>query len=206
MTIVSGIDPDIADLCVGQPVVDFLGVDLDELAPFRAANGLSLRLCLLFSMDFQEATVRAGLVARAMKLTMKRLLKATGLIIPHAGLPKIDKGAILTTTTIVRFTRVPMGACSDGGSVGPGPLALVTFVSGSNPRQFSIFREIIVDFRIVVLNEEPSDLDAGCGGVGKGHWFGVELEESPADADPALSVCSRRQQDRQGQGQAQGKR
>ena len=68
---------------------------------------------------------------------MKRLLKATGLIIPHAGLPKIDKGAILTTTTIVRFTRVPMGACSDGGSVGPGPLALVTFVSGSNPRQFS---------------------------------------------------------------------
>jgi len=124
-----------------------------------------------------------------MNLTMKRTFQRASLIIPQAGLPEVNNSAILTTATIVRFARPPRGACPGcRDSVAPGPLALMTLVSGSNPLQFSVFGEIRIDGRIVIVDKEPSKTGAGVHGVGPIHWCGIELEVSPANADPALGI------------------
>jgi len=134
-----------------------------------------------------------------MNLTMKRMFCRAGFISPKAGLPPINNGTILTTTIIVWFARVPMFLCN-GRSVGPGPLALMTMVSGSNPLQVSIsgtmsvvswiFGEISIDGRMVVINEEPSKTGTEVPGVPEAHRLGIVLEVSPTDqTDPAIRIC-----------------
>jgi len=192
MTIVSGADPDVVERLLGQPVVCCFAVDLDKLAAFSVADRLSSRPRLLLWVDFQDATSYGCdvLVAKAMNLTMKRTFPRAFLIIPQAGLLEVNNSAILTTAAIVRFARIPMGACSRCSLApgGQGPFALVTSIIGSNPLQFSVSGEIRIDSRIVIVDNQPSNTPTGGLGVVPVHWCGIELEVSPANVDPALGI------------------
>ena len=63
---------------------------------------------------------------------MERSLVGTTLIIPSSWLSEVGDGAVLSSAAVVGFSRKPI-SFANGNAVGPGPLAFVTSVSGTDP-------------------------------------------------------------------------
>jgi len=138
VSLVSGPNPNASQLNIdfGDPVVDVFSINDDQLSSFGSASRHSFSPCLPFPVEFQNASRQAVCVSDTMDLAVERELSTAFLIIPDTGFLKVDDGTVLPSATVVGFTRIPMTLRRrDPSTIGPGPFALMTSVSGSDPLQ-----------------------------------------------------------------------